>query len=612
MKLLSTKLIYIIGAIVLSATVFVGTFFAVSALGGFDDFGNELVIEVSYGEKEYSGSAQTCEEFEIKEGEIREGHTLKVVSAPKLTYPDSVKNELVLGVFNQDGEDVSDSYKIEYKYNDFKIVPLKLNLKSESREELYNKDADPITTTGLYVQDELIEGEEIELSTGDVIKVNYPSFLDAGIHENKPEISIINAEGQDVSSSYQLNFEYGNIEIKQFTLKFETESKQKEYDGEPLSSSEIKIISGEQEGHYYKAKKSTVKSITDVPLDGKGIKNKFDIIVTDEEGTDITHAYLFDGDYGELNILKRPVELKTFDLEKVYDATPLSYLDAPTLLGNIGYEIKYSGEDETQTQGIIGEQHVYVIGEEDEENCYAEQIYAGIEENSLKVKIYTDETLEIETSYNYDITYVYGELTVLQRNLGEFEDGVIALGKDYDGNNAFTATFNSDSGINLVSSDALNLECNSSSEYAGVYVSSKRQVEITLFNIKNQEGVDVTNCYNLQELTLVIADKIKVYVQVNNGEPIKIITDDYNATDFTDAHENLAIFVSGNANVELGDNCIILENGDKLYITITPFDTELFRDQYDMEVSATIMDGDGNDVTKNYILEISPGYWIMR
>ncbi len=317
MRLARKSLIIIISCIIMCTTLTLGTFLVLSLTGAFSANANsDLVISTPDLQKEYDGKDLVGETYTIQSGEIREGYKIVVNSTSSIKDVGETSNELTVGILDQDGNDVTDRYEIEYDYGTLKIVKKKLVIQTASTAVLYSKDTKH-SASGLHINGEFFEGNEILLESGDTIKFEVPEFNLVGTHENKTEISILNADGEDNSASYDVELSFGSVQIKQFKLTFSTASVEKVYDGKVLTDKTIKITQGKEVGHRYLVKESTLPSIENV---GE-VQNKLELIVKDEDGNNITESYLFEATYGKLVITPRELYIpdNTISVSKTYD-----------------------------------------------------------------------------------------------------------------------------------------------------------------------------------------------------------------------------------------------------------------------------------------------------
>ncbi len=343
MKTASRKLIYILSIVMLSTTLLLGTFLVLSLAGAFGGYNNEITISTPNITKEYSGESVTSKEYKIENGAIKEGHRVKVVSNSSITTPGEIINTVKLAVYDTDGEDVTSKYNFNYNYGKIKVKPYKISVKTQSAKELFVENTE-YYFGGVYVNETFYEEDTVTLATGDVLAITLPTFTEKGEFENTGEISITNAQGEDVSSYYELSTEFGKVEIKQYKLKFTTSTAEKVYDGEPLTSTNFKIVEGKEEGHSYKAKLDTCAEVTEVK-EGE-VENYMELIIKDEDGTDVTDTYIFEPSYGTLKILPKELEATSgiVPIEKTYNGSKI-----------FTFEI--------QDYGIVSGQTLYVTGE---------------------------------------------------------------------------------------------------------------------------------------------------------------------------------------------------------------------------------------------------------
>ena len=164
-------------------------------------------------------------------------------------------------------------------------------------------------------------GEHVNgLPTGHKIDsyVTCGSGVDAGVYErfSMDEAKIVDAKDKDVTSNYDIGYEYRTLTINKRSVTLTSESASKVYDGTALTNNEVTVGGDgfvEGEGATYKVTGTitnvgeTENTFTYTLNEGTNAKN-YDITTTE----------------GKLTITKRSVTLTSASDSKEYDGTPLT------------------------------------------------------------------------------------------------------------------------------------------------------------------------------------------------------------------------------------------------------------------------------------------------
>ena len=222
----------------------------------------------------------------------------------------------------------------------------------------------------------------------------------AGSSQNVFEIVILDTNGADVSSDYEIALNPGTLTVAKRPLELSANSASKVYDGEELTHEEYTLTSGELvNGHYLDV--TFIGAITNA---GE-TSNQVSALVKDVEDVDVTCNYDLTYIEGTLTVTQRPITILSNDYQRDYDGTALT--GQPD-----GYTI---------TEGEI------VAGHQISLTCGGSQTNVGVSDNEVSAAIIEN---EVDLTANYLITYSFGTLTVDQRRI-EITSG--SDDKEYDG-----------------------------------------------------------------------------------------------------------------------------------------------------------------------------------
>ncbi len=180
----------------------------------------------------------------------------------------------------------------------------------------------------------------------------------------------------------------GIVKSRQTKLIISAVDCEKEYDGTSLECSEYEITYGELiKGHEIEVFFSG--SQTEVGVGTAEISTK----ITDSQGADVTGDYNIEYIKGELKVNPRSLTIASGSREKYYDNTPL-----------------FADPDEFEiVQGSL------LRGHEISAVAVSEITQVGEIENVITVFISDNDGKDV--TFNYDITYTYGKLSVLPNEL---------------------------------------------------------------------------------------------------------------------------------------------------------------------------------------------------
>ena len=255
---------------------------------------------------------------------------------------------------------------------------------------------------------------------------------------------------------YDLSVEYGTLTVIPRKLSLSTESRSKTYDGTPLTSSKISLVSGNLIlGDSIVALGES--SITEVG----SISNEIPYYIASSSGDDVTKHYDIKHTYGKLNIIPKALNIKTSGTSKTYDGKGI-LLDDWNFIGgtNIGNGEKIS-------------------------LVFHEFTEVGTHKNIPDVLI-TDESGRDITD-RYKITFSAESITINKKYLA-ISTG--SASKVYDGTPISKKTLSIVSG-SLLSGHYIKNQIFTEAVDAGI---TKNVADIIIFD---SEGNEVTGCYNI-------------------------------------------------------------------------------------------------------------------
>ena len=165
---------------------------------------------------------------------------------------------------------------------------------------------------------------ELELTSGTLLPghsiaaVMNASITEPGTVTNNIGITIVDHNGKDASEFYKIIYDLGSLTVHKRNLTIRTESREKDFDGTPLTSSDWSLYRGTlSTGH-------SLQVVMDASIIYPGvIQNTAGVTVVDQKGEDATRFYEIEYLFGELRIHAPGIVIWTESLEKVFDGEPL-------------------------------------------------------------------------------------------------------------------------------------------------------------------------------------------------------------------------------------------------------------------------------------------------
>ncbi|MBR4577265.1 MAG: MucBP domain-containing protein, partial [Clostridia bacterium] len=355
--------------------------------------------------------------------------------------------------------DVTDSYDISYANGTLEVTKKAVKITADSDAKVY--DATELTKNS-YTNSELAEGDSIESVTitgSQTVK---------GISANVPsEAKIVNANGADVTDSYDISYANGTLEVTKKTVKITADSDAKVYDATELTKNSYtnsELAEGDSIESVTITGSQTVKGISaNVPSEAK---------IVNADGADVTDSYDISYANGTLEVTKKAITLTIDAKSKIYGDTD------PEFTASFG-EGDLAGDD------VID----YELSRIEGENAGSYQISTTIEND------------------NYDVKVVPADLTINKKAITLTVD---AKSKTYgDDDPAFTASFGEG---DLVGNDTIDYELGrKAGEDAGTYeISTAIEHDNYVVTVV---PADLT--INKKAITLTVDPKTKTYGEVD-------------------------------------------------------------------------------------------------
>jgi len=219
--------------------------------------------------------------------------------------------------------DVTARYTVNELTAALTIQKRKLSFTTQSAERVYN--GKPLTCDK-FSYDNLADGQSIALAGNKL-----PSITEVGTLTNNYQIIVKGDDGWDVSSNYEIDYNYGELKVTPYKLSVTTGDLNEIYDGRPHDNYSFKL-SDQPEDFVFSADRfgnTELAQITDY-----GTKpNKFAVVAT-LGGIDVTENFEITYNYGTLSIAKREITVVTGGLNEVYNGGEQYNADYANITGN--------------------------------------------------------------------------------------------------------------------------------------------------------------------------------------------------------------------------------------------------------------------------------------
>lgn len=345
-----------------------------------------ITVVAGSAEKVYDDTPLTSPGWKLTEGTVAEGQQLQVIESGSQTMAGWDYNTPTVTVIDGAGNDVSANYEIKAQVGILKVTHRQLKITTDSAEKMY--DGTPLTAKAYN----LVEGTVLPHHT--LVCEVTGSRKNAGQSDNAVDVKILDANGNNViAKGYVIIIETGTLTVTKRPITVTSQSDEKVYDGVELICDEAKLTAGTLAKNEF-----IVSTFSGSQLHAGESENRFTIRVTNEQDEVLTANYSITYEYGKLKVTPRPITITSGSEEKLYDGKPLIC------------------EESEITKGSL------VDGETLNVNYTGSQTEVGESDNTFRVSSIIDEN-GMKTTDDYDITYVYGTLTVLPSDIEPPESG---------------------------------------------------------------------------------------------------------------------------------------------------------------------------------------------
>lgn len=481
------------------------------------------------------------------------GHTISVKTKGSVLFG-TVAHRYVEGsaqIRDTAGSDVTRNYEISISEGTLTVVPRAVTIATADAEKVY--DGDPLRKGSYSIKyGSMLPGHEPEIYTTG-------SQTDAGesfntVREDLTKVTDANNGGADVTKYYSFTYEEGRLTVTPRPITVKTGTQAGMYNGNAQTCTNLSVIEGTLvKDHRLLPISGTVPSLTDVG----GIENKMEVAILSGDRS-VRHNYKITYEYGRLSVTPRTITVRTADGNHVYDAKPFAASECVV--------------DEASPYLLV-KRHILVVKEESLRTDTDVGVYANVQ----TVDVY-DETNGLYVTDNYIINYVFGTTVISRRPLT-----VQLVGeKMYDGTPFEAWKSNYLDGTSICPGHILTLDpVETITDVGEIYPEADAD---TLGITENGRDVLFNYDVTLQIGHFAVTRRV---IDIQSADAFKI----YDGLPLTAPY---GVVSAGS---------VPLAPGHALLMTVTGSGTEPGRHGNTMDpASAIILDGDGNDVSYNYLI----------
>ena len=447
-----------------------------------------LEITIDSSTKIYDGMILKNNQYQITSGSLAFDDRIEIVIEKYIINAGKIDNvESSYRILNG-----SKDSTINY---DVKIIPGYLQIDKRpivitSDNQIITYDGNHHTSTYTY-SGELITGHSFEF-------VSNTTVLNVGTYSNDLKLRIVDSEGNDVTSNYELTYIYGKIEILKRDLHVKMLNQSKVYDNLALTSSAYEL----QDGELVEAHDISVIGVASI-IDVGTISNGANVKIS-SNGLDVTANYNIIIEEGTLEVTPRPISIKPCDISALYDGEYHGPKDIDYIDPNITL--------------FEGESFVLTYSE-----AYK---YAG----TYKSKIESYKILrnnEEDITKNYNVTLAEGDIEILVRPVSvKPKDIEVVYDNEYHQASSFEYVNN---GLELISDDGITFVYNEGyRDYPGGVS------RITEIKFKNEDAKNSYEFTTLSGSIKILKRDIKV-----KPEDLEITYDSFDHTSSEAVIENI-------------------------------------------------------------------------
>lgn len=328
-----------------------------------------------------------------------EGHSLHAAAMGSQTEVGKSQNSVdtdTLRITDAEGADVTACYDVTTREGLLEVTPCRIRVGTATGEWVY--DGRPHSDGTLTILEVLDGGVFPAHHTLVCVTNPLPTLTDVGMVENILEAAVMEGE-RSVTHNYEITYEYGTLTVTPRPITVTTATHEWVYDAytHPIDPSDLpapRITEGTlAEGQrMITAQEAFITTVGET-------ENIQTVFILDEAQNDVTHNYTVTREYGTLTVVKRPITVRTPDVEWVYDGQAHEITEGYALDETSPYDLAHG--------------HWMTVDTTSSRPTYRD---AGVYTNRQTVLILS-ENPAAEVMSNYEVSYVEGTITILHRPL---------------------------------------------------------------------------------------------------------------------------------------------------------------------------------------------------
>lgn len=381
-----------------------------------------VTIKMDDGVWMYDGTAHSMNSG--RADDLAEGDVLTVYSHSEITDVGEVYNELYSFTVTRGDEDVTENYLLTAAYpGRLAVTQRPVRITASDGEKVY--DGYAVSPDEPYYT---VDGYGIADGQREDVRTIYTPIIRVGsIRHYIDSVIVYDGSGRDVTRNYLITAVSGILTVNPRHVTLISDNLSKMYDGEPLTGADYDA-EGVTAEHGYTGgvdiAGSGIAETDEISIEHMGSLlfagtfyggNVFDATMTHETLGDVTDCYDITYTFGDLTVTRRPLTLTSDDLSRVYDGEPLTGADS----GKAGVTAAFGYTDGTDIGGYglaTGEGGDSVTVTFTGRVTHVDE--SGDGRNTFVVSItHSGPYAAAVCTSSYDITYIFGSLSVTQRQL---------------------------------------------------------------------------------------------------------------------------------------------------------------------------------------------------
>ena len=366
--------------------------------------------------KQYDGTPLFDNNVEVYTGEVYYEHSVYFYDCATITDVGSVQNTFVPSITDARGNSVDEYYDIKTVYGTLTVSPVRLTVRSSDSSRAYN--GRPLTSEAWSVYDDGWKYSDyssigISLGNGNYISATVNGTItDVGSVRNNMYAVIYNDSGADVTRNYEIDYDYGTLEVTKQTITVRSMGASREYNGSALTVGEWRVYDNMWRNAYSATSQITIGDGNNVAVTISGtitdvgsVRNTILATVWSSARVDKTRNYDIVYDYGTLEVTPAQITVESSTASKIYDGGALTSRTFRVLTSG-GWSAYTS---DSAAVALYGGDYIRVA-------VSGTITDAGSAQNLFSVAA-INKSSGIGAAGNYEVRYVEGTLTVYKRTI---------------------------------------------------------------------------------------------------------------------------------------------------------------------------------------------------